>query len=167
MKKLTNIFILLLVLITFESQAQKNWKKYLICGSTSFVSGMMDGTIESINYHYHNGFKTRYKNANDQFWNPELSWKNKYLNGDPKNGPKFYGSTTSLVFTTDAYHLLRTSKRSLDGATLVYMINKDCSKKIERKRKFKNLVKDFAVLTAIRCAGFHLTYSVMFKVNNN
>lgn len=166
MKKSVNIFILILALLSTSVNAQKNLKKYLLCGSSSLLSGMLDGTIESINYHYHTGFKPRFKNANDQFWNPELSWRNKYLNGDPKLGPKFYGSTTSFVFTTDAYHLLRTSKRSLDGATLVYVINKDCSKKIERKRKFKNMVKDFAVLTAIRCAGFHLTYSVLFKVNN-
>lgn len=167
MKK-TFLYISFVLLVSMQNlNAQTNWKKYLISGSASFVSGMLDGTVESISYHYDRGFKPRFKKANDQFWNPEKSWKNKYKNGDSRLGPKFYGSTTGLVFTTDAYHLLRTSKRTLDGATLVYFMDKDCSRKVEKKHKWRNAVKDFAILTAIRCVGFHVTYSFLFKVNNN
>lgn len=130
-----------------------------------FVSGMLDGTIETINYHYESGFKPRMKNVNDQFWNPAISWKNKYKNGVSTEGPKFYGSTNMFVFTTDAYHLMRTSKRVIDGGTLVYYMNDNrCDKKTKtKKERFRKSVIDFAVLTTIRCAGFHLTYSVMFK----
>lgn len=43
----------------------------------------------------------------EQFWNPELSWKNKYRNRDPGQGEKFRHSTTLLVWLTDGYHLLQ------------------------------------------------------------
>lgn len=172
-------FLAILILICVSGlQAQKKWKDYLISGSAMFVSGMLDGTVESINYHYETGFKPRFPNANDQFWNPAVSWKNKYKNGDPLYGPKFVGSTTLFAFTTDAYHLLRTSKRSIDGLTLVYFANKEydeyksnASKVIKSKpnfhksnsKKWKNAAKDFLILTAIRCAGFHLTYTFIFR----
>jgi len=161
-----NLIIALFIAILVQPcVAQKAWKKYLIAGSSVLVSGMMDGTIESINYHYENGFKARFPKANDQFWNPAVSWKNKYRNGDPALGRKFMGSTTALVFTTDAYHMLRTGKRAIDASTLVYAINKDCSIKKKKARR-KTMVKDFIVLTAIRCVGFHVTYTYLFKPVN-
>ena len=36
-----------------------------------------------------------------------VSWKNKYKNGDVKQGRKFYGSMTFLVFITDGWHLFK------------------------------------------------------------
>ncbi|MEI6020517.1 MAG: hypothetical protein WCR21_05255 [Bacteroidota bacterium] len=120
------ILVAALLLNAQNMQSQKKWKDYLFAGSAMFVSGMLDGTIESISYHYENGFKQRIPNANDKFWNPAVSWKNKYMNNDPIMGPKFLGSTTIFACTTDAYHLLRTTKRSIDAVTLVYYMNKEC-----------------------------------------
>jgi hypothetical protein len=168
------LMLILLVALTITTKAQKKLKHYLIAGSSCLVSGMLDGTVESISYHYDNGFKPRFKHINDQFWNPALSWKNKYKNGDPTQGPQFAGSTTMFCYTTDAYHLLRTTKRTLDGFTLVYFMDQSCKNKVNaemtsfekrqfKKKKWKNAVKDFAILTTIRCIGFHLTYSVAFK----
>src|SRR5689334_8713496 len=88
-----------LLSICFMTKAQMNLKKYILAGTTMFVSGLADGTIESINYHYEEGFKPRCPKANDKFWNPALSWKNKYKNNDPAQGPKFTGSTNIFVFT--------------------------------------------------------------------
>ena len=39
------------------------------------------------------------------FWSKSKSWTYKYKNGDPKQGPKFWGSTTLLVSWTDGWHL--------------------------------------------------------------
>jgi hypothetical protein len=170
MKNRNNIFVKILFVIGLiilsisHIVAQKKWKDYLITGSSVFVSGMIDGTIETINYHYETGFKSRFPKANDQFWNPAVSWTNKYKEGNPSLGPKFTGSTTLFVCSTDAYHMLRTSKRTLDGVTLVYYVNKSYNdKKTTNKKKWINAAKDFAILTAIRCVGFHLTYSLIFK----
>lgn len=129
------------------------------------ASGMLDGTIESMNYHYESGFQARFPKINNQFWNPALSWKNKYKNGIPSEGPKFKGSTNIFVCTTDGYHMLRTTKRAIEGVTLVYYVNKTyCDGTITKKSKnWKKIATDFAVLTMIRCVGFHLTYSFAFK----
>jgi len=143
---------------------KKKFKDYLVIGSSSLVSGMLDGTIESISYHYANGFKKRFSKVNDQFWNPSISWTNKYKNNDPCLGPKFMGSTNIFVCTTDAYHMLRTTKRAVDGFTLAYYVNKACTEKAtEKGKRWKRVAKDFLIITAIRCVGFSLTYSVLFK----
>src|ERR1700739_2916170 len=92
------------ILFCFSLSAQRKFKDYLITGSSMLVSGLLDGTIESISFHYDNGFKTRFPKINDQFWNPAISWANKYKNGNCELGPKFIGSTNIFVCTTDAYH---------------------------------------------------------------
>jgi hypothetical protein len=103
--------------------------------------------------------------VNDQFWNPALSWQNKYKNGDCNQGAKFAGSTDIFAFTTDAYHLLRTTKRTIGGLTLAYYVNESChyQKTVTKRQMWKRTLKDFAILTAIRCVGFNLTYSVLFR----
>ena len=39
------------------------------------------------------------------FWLKDISSNNKYKNGDPKQGAKFWQSTNALVMFTDAWHL--------------------------------------------------------------
>jgi hypothetical protein len=41
------------------------------------------------------------------FWNPKVSWRNKYLGGEKANGPAFYLSTGILVAFTDGWHLFK------------------------------------------------------------
>lgn len=172
--------VLSLILMMHQTgQAQMKLKDYFITGGSVFVSGLLDGTIESISYHYDNGFKARFPNVNDQFWNPAISWTNKYKNGDCTQGEKFTGSTTVFVFTTDAYHLLRTCKRTLDGVALVYYADKTLfskqpcpntidlnippvPKKVANRKKVKRFVGDVLLMTAVRSVGFNLTYAVLF-----
>ena len=39
------------------------------------------------------------------FWIKDLSWQNKWKNGDKKQGEKFFGSSRWFVAQTDAWHL--------------------------------------------------------------
>ncbi len=73
----------------------------------AFFAGACDGFSQTLYSHYYS-FEKVFPNVNEQYWNPHESWKNKYLNGDPAQGEKFPGSTTIFVFSTDAFHLLRT-----------------------------------------------------------
>lgn len=42
---------------------------------------------------------------NPLFWDKHTSWKNKWKNGDYTQGEKVLGSSTFLVWITDAWHL--------------------------------------------------------------
>lgn len=43
--------------------------------------------------------------GNPLFWHKNKSWKNKWKNGDKKQGEKFFGSSRWFVLFTDAWHL--------------------------------------------------------------
>ena len=65
------------------------------------LSGASDAVRDKILFHYDNSIFSKLKKQ--QFFNPEISWKNKYKS-DLKT-PRFFLSTKSFVFVTDAVHL--------------------------------------------------------------
>jgi len=121
---------------------------------TSFLSGASDGTAETLRDHYQE-FKITFPNANDQFWNPDISWKNKYKNGDYRQGPKFPLSTTVFVWTTDGYHLMRFSKNTLLVATIALHTR--------QKRSFKNHLLNVALHTISYHLGFNTAHKLVFR----
>jgi len=71
--------------------------------------------------------KTRYNASiffgkKHQNWlKPSLSWRNKWKNGDATHGPKFFGSSTFLVWITDFWHLAKfLMLLGIAGAIVVY-----------------------------------------------
>ncbi len=66
-----------------------------------FLSGIANGFSDRISFHY----DTVPEFLSPNFWNPLISYKNKYKDDDPKKGERFFGSTTFLVFLTDGWHL--------------------------------------------------------------
>lgn len=61
----------------------------------------------------HNPDECFLKGFKRDFWDPRVSWKNKYKEGVPEYGPKFFGSTTFLVWVTDLWHLCKFVKMNL------------------------------------------------------
>jgi len=57
--------------------------------------------------------KVRYDKSIFRFWkyqnwlDPSKSWVNKWKNGDPSQGERFFGSSTFFVSLTDAWHLAK------------------------------------------------------------
>jgi len=69
------------------------------------VAGIMKGIMDTLQFHYDKSFASKFKNQ--QWWNPKLSWKNKYKD----RGDSFIVNlfekidNTFFVFVTDAWHL--------------------------------------------------------------
>ena len=73
------------------------------------LAGMLNGVMDVLSMRYNTSvFKHVFKEW-EYFFNPSLSWRNKWKNGDPNQGEKFFGSSTFLVWTTDAWHLAKSS----------------------------------------------------------
>ena len=68
-------------------------------------AGICEAIMDKLQFHYDSTIFKDY--SNQLFWNPAISWKNKYKNGDPTNGEKFFLSKTLLVGFTDAWHLFK------------------------------------------------------------
>lgn len=62
-------------------------------------------SMSTLQFHYYQSVFTNLNNQ--QFWNPLLSWNNKYKNRNKTNGPAFPFSTNLLIFVTDGYHLMQ------------------------------------------------------------
>ena len=75
-------------------------------GFLSFVlASICEAVMDTLQFHY---ISSIFKNfENNIFWDPEVSWRNKYKDGDPKKGPKFLFSDTLFVGITDAWHLFK------------------------------------------------------------
>ena len=69
-----------------------------------FIAGVSKAIMDKVNFHFSESIFIKY---NGQFWNPVYSSLNKYKDGMKKFGPKFWGSTTFFVWTTDAWHLFQ------------------------------------------------------------
>lgn len=148
---------LAILLITIPSlvTAQTSWKDYIPSTSLMFLAGAADGTVEALQYRYYR-FEQIFPTANDQFWNPQLSWRNKYKNGDPALGPKHVGSTTWLVWTTDGYHMIRHAKFTFITGALIFKFGE------KKKRWYKYLI-DAGIYSLAYSAGIGLTYEWMFR----
>jgi len=69
------------------------------------ISCIAKAVMDKLQFHYDRSIFKDFKNQ--QFWNPGISWKNKWKNGDKSQREAFFLSSTLLVFTTDAWHLFQ------------------------------------------------------------
>jgi len=72
------------------------------------LSGVIDAVMDTLKNHYTTSI---FKDKDPQFWNPNVSWTNKYIDGDVNKGHK---KITILGFSfnypdalTDAWHILK------------------------------------------------------------
>jgi len=155
--------LIVLILISCTCQAQKidpppvkptaQWRmnnNKWITGGLVFIAGSAKGFNETLVFHY-KVFRKKFPNANHQWYDPKLSWRNKYKNRDPNQSSKFAMSTSAFIFTTDQYHLNNFIGRSAILTAIVIKIG-------EKKKPFKYYMYDLLYYTACFQAGFALTY---------
>lgn len=121
----------------------------------AFISGYSEGADNTILYHYQN-FKRVHPNCSNQFWNPSISWKNKYEYNDPTKKEKFFLSKSSLVMFTDGWHLLKGINRfSTIGTYLIIPIG--------GKKSFKWYIREILIGYGINRVGFYTSYNLIYK----
>ena len=129
------------------------WRKEIAPITTMFLAGALNGINQDLLFHYHE-FESTFPNANPQFWNPELSWRNKYLNGDPTQGEKFPGSSTVFAGFTDGYH-------STILARNLFITTSICLS--PQTRGWKPFLTKTFIYSLSYGLGFELVYSKLIK----
>ncbi len=81
--------------------------RWFLAGLCLLCAGLCNGVMDSLQFHFSQTMFADASRFDPQFWNPAESWKNKYLDYDASKGEAFFGSSTFLVFTTDAWHLFK------------------------------------------------------------
>jgi hypothetical protein len=84
--KLSTLIVLSFLSISSWGQITK---KDIAPFTLMFVSGFCDGTSEALKFHY-SAIDNKFGIKNDQFWNPEISWTNKYKDHNPDLGPAYH-----------------------------------------------------------------------------
>lgn len=88
--------------------------KIIICVILLIIAGSAKGFMDTLQFHY---YEMRWKLPN-QYWNPEVSWQNKYHVIRPWNQSDSYFKIyllkfgrwlfmNPLVFVTDGWHLMQ------------------------------------------------------------
>ncbi|RTL05510.1 hypothetical protein EKK58_07615 [Candidatus Dependentiae bacterium] len=149
--------ILVLLFLPFLSFAQPKLdiNKILIGSAIGFMGGVASGYHE-VTLHHYPKFKAIHPYANDEYFNPELSWVRKYKDWPLNTDARYFGSKDILVWTTDFYHLTNTIDRiSFLSATLVVTIG-------EKKPWWHYAINVGSTLLARRI-GFGLVYDYIYK----
>lgn len=68
------------------------------------VAGIANALMDSIAFHFH---ESMFRACNREFWDPEISWRNKYIDGDVSKGRRKWWIIPIPVAFTDAWHLLK------------------------------------------------------------
>ena len=112
------------------------------------ISGCFEGFMDVLSFHW-GKFKDKHRKANSFFWNPTLSYVNKYKDNNPKKGAKYFGSTTFLVFTTDAWHLMKWLRNVTFFSSLLFIDS--------------ITILGCLFLYGINRIGFYLVYNILYK----
>ena len=83
-----------------------------------FLAGIANGFCDVVMTQYD---KSIFKGTNDSYFDPRESWKSKWKNGDPNQGPKFFLSTSTFSAFTDFWHMSKTVQMmSISIGTVTY-----------------------------------------------
>ncbi len=121
-----------------------------VTGGLFFLAGLAKGFNETIQYNY-NGFESIFPKANDQWFYPTLSFRNKYKDGDPAKGPRFPLSTSVFVMFTDQYHLNNFIQRASMTTAIVIKVG-------EGKKPLKHYLLDVIYYSFCHQVGFATIY---------
>ncbi|MBS1919585.1 MAG: hypothetical protein JST17_04985 [Bacteroidetes bacterium] len=130
-------------------------KNKWITGGLVFTAGAAKGFNETLLFHF-SDFQKAFPNINAQWFDPKISWANKYKDGDSRAGAKFPLSTTMLVMVTDQYHLNNFIWKLALTSALVIKIG-------AKKQPFRYYIYDMLYYTFCHQAGFLLTYMPFAK----
>jgi hypothetical protein len=131
-----------------------------------FIAGMANGVMDKLQFHY--GKSVFAKFENQDFWNPNRSWRNKWAQDDEGNlvqplTPRYWGSSTFLVWTTDAWHLAQTIFFAAWRTALVLVAS------IVWRFSPRNWLNTaiwivlWLVLAGVQAGGFHLLYTYLLN----
>jgi len=87
------------------------WIALIIIVSLVTISAQMDAVMDTLWHHYG---KSIFRNMNRMFWDPKISWRNKYVDHKPSEGRikwKILGiSINKPVQISDGWHIAKTIK---------------------------------------------------------
>jgi len=98
-----------------------------------------------------------FRDLNENWWDPTFSWRNKYKCSSPYMGPKFFLSTTALVFLTDAWHLFKALRTFFLWTAVAFIVYS------AREFSIHGIIALIGTVALLKSAIFELFYSKILK----
>jgi len=117
------------------------FKEHIAPAVLVFLAGTAEGVMDGLQFHY---------DGNHPFWQPDISWRNKYKNKDPQQGKTFAGKY--FVAATDGWHLMKFTR----NATLFTAF----TLKVGEKKKWWVYMAEIAGYWALNRIGFSIVYNI-------
>lgn len=99
-------------------------------------------------FHFYESIFVKLPSKYHAFWNPELSWRNKWKNGNKADGEKFFGSSTIFVMFTDMWHIIKFLQYNI--ITLIIVLNTE---------HYFNIYIDYVLYLTIGLSIFELIFN--------
>ena len=87
-----------------------------------YLAGLAEAIMDILNHRFSSSI---FKDFNEHWWNPEISWKNKWKDYDHTKGEAFIGSSTVFVFITDAWHFFKFLKNTFICGAIISPLDLD------------------------------------------
>lgn len=118
------------------------------------LAGASNGVMDTLQFHYTQSVFA--ETTHQEYWNPQISWKNKYKDYDNGNREAAFPlSKTALVFATDGWHMFQFLMLSFFTLAIVAGLTMQGLLEV----KWWIILIDFIVLKLVFSSGFHLMYS--------
>jgi hypothetical protein len=103
---------------------------FLIMAALILLAGAANAVMDSLQFHYEKsifplGPNDKLLGKKRHWWDPRVSWRNKYKDGISSRGPAFLGSTTVFVSITDAWHLAQEIMLAAFALAIAWPIARD------------------------------------------
>jgi hypothetical protein len=136
----------------------------LLIAALIALAGAANGVMDTLQFHYDR--QTVFA-QNDRYWNPAISWQNKYAQATPWElakplRPKFPGSITVFVAITDGWHLMKFIYQGALRTAIVLLFAAAVKLRWARLYRLAFWLAAWLALAALQSAGFHVTYTIIF-----
>jgi len=122
------------------------------------LAGMCEAVMDSLQ-HFYDGSVFKSPKFNENWWNPNDSWKNKWKDRNPDMGERFLGSSTVFVFVTDAWHFFKFLSTTLITLAIVLCLFVSFKNGMST---FKAIML-FLIIKAVWRISFQFTYTALKK----
>jgi hypothetical protein len=118
------------------------------------IAAIAEAIMDTLSHRFNNSI---FSELDRFWWDPTFSWRNKYRQRNITLGPRFWGSTTFFVFTTDAWHMFKmiSKEGSLLGIALILVGVLDVN--------FWHVAILFTLNRLFFGIVFHINYTYLFK----
>jgi hypothetical protein len=142
----------------YLNHAKENWGSYALV----FTSGTANGTMDVLQFKYQKSVfpsesDEKFLGLSEKWWNPDLSWQNKYKDWPADQRAAWPGAKTWSVWATDGWHASKTlSLKTGQIAVVVY-------KPPPKKSEWWFYVLDAVAYSILFSSGWHLSNELLIR----